>query len=229
MSFAASQEGVVKSFGIHEVLDRIGAFLGPMLLYLVMLFKTDGSVFKLYSICLAVLGIPGAITIILLLATKHKFPNPEKFEPEPKSYVPFKMKKGFIFYIVGIFLFAFGFMDYSLIVMHVSKAYALCRRHLRRGARFRNSLRQKGRRRARDFNAYFRTVLRLYLRLPFRPHAPIGHRSLRSRHGRAGVDFESRRDRYGVECKPRTGYGFSNAPSAFSGSSAAGFSAFSAI
>ena len=124
MSFAASQEGVGKSFGIQEVLDQIGAFLGPVLLYLVMLLKTEGGTFKIYSTCFAVLAVPGAITIILLLATKHYFPNPEQFEPEEKEFVPFKMKKEFVFYIAGISLFAFGFIDYSLIIMHVSKTYA---------------------------------------------------------------------------------------------------------
>lgn len=124
MSFAASREGVGKSFGIQEVLDQIGAFLGPMLLYLVMLLKTEDSTFKIYSTCFAVLAVPGAITIILLLATKHYFPNPEQFEPEEKEFVPFKMKKEFVFYIAGISLFAFGFIDYSLIIMHVSKTYA---------------------------------------------------------------------------------------------------------
>ena len=124
MSFAASREGIGKSFGIQEVLDQIGAFLGPMLLYLVMLLKTEGSTFKIYSTCFAVLAVPGAITIILLLATKHYFPNPEQFEPEEKEFVPFKMKKEFVFYIAGISLFAFGFIDYSLIIMHVSKTYA---------------------------------------------------------------------------------------------------------
>ena len=119
MSFAASQEGVGKSFGLQEVLDQIGAFLGPVLLYVVMLFKTEGSQFEIYSLCFAFLAIPGAITLILLLVTKHKFPNPEHFEPEPKEYVPFKLQKNFIFYIAGISLFAFGFVDYSLIVMHV--------------------------------------------------------------------------------------------------------------
>ena len=124
MSFAASREGVGKSFGIQEVLDQIGAFLGPMLLYLVMLLKTEGGTLKIYSTCFAVLAVPGAITIILLLATKHYFPNPEQFEPEEKEFVPFKMKKEFVFYIAGISLFAFGFIDYSLIIMHVSKTYA---------------------------------------------------------------------------------------------------------
>lgn len=123
MSFAASQEGVGKSFGIQEVLDQIGAFLGPVLLYVVMLFKTDGSTFQIYSFCFAVLAIPGAITLILLLVTRCKFPNPEHFEPEPKEYVPFRMKKKFVLYIAGISLFAFGFVDYSIVIMHISRTY----------------------------------------------------------------------------------------------------------
>lgn len=124
MSFAASQEGVGKSFGIQEVLDQIGAFIGPVLLYLVMLFKTEGTTFEIYSTCFAVLTIPGAITLILLIVTRCKFPNPEHFEPEPKEYIPFKMKKEFILYIAGISLFAFGFIDYSIIIMHVSRTYS---------------------------------------------------------------------------------------------------------
>ena len=123
MSFAASQEGVGKSFGIQEVLDQIGAFLGPVLLYLVMLFQQEGDTFRIYSTCFAVLAIPGAITMILLLVTRVKFPNPEHFEPEPKEYIPFRMKKEFILYIAGISLFAFGFIDYSIVIMHVSRTY----------------------------------------------------------------------------------------------------------
>ena len=123
MSFAASQEGAGKSFGIQELLDQIGAFLGPVLLYVVMLFKTDGTTFEVYSTCFAILAIPGITTLILLFITKAKFPNPEHFEPEPKKAAPFKMTKEFIFYIAGISLFAFGFIDYSIIIMHVSKTY----------------------------------------------------------------------------------------------------------
>ena len=121
MSFAASQEGVGKSFGLQEVLDQIGAFLGPLFLYLVMLFKTEGTQFEIYSFCFAFLAVPGAVTLILLFVTKHRFPSPELFEPEEKEYVPFRMKKSFVLYIAAISLFAFGFIDYSLIVMHVEK------------------------------------------------------------------------------------------------------------
>lgn len=125
MSFAASQEGAGKSFGIQELLDQIGAFLGPVLLYLVMLLKTDGTIFQLYSACFAFLAIPGAITIGLLFFTQQKFPNPENFEPEPKEYIPFQMKREFILYIAGISFFAFGFIDYSIVIMHISKHFTV--------------------------------------------------------------------------------------------------------
>lgn len=121
MSFAASQEGVGKSFGIQEMLDQIGAFLGPVFLYLVMLFKTDGTTFEIYRTAFAFLAIPGFITILLLFLTKREFPNPEAFEPEAKKEEAFVMKKSFIYYIVGISFFAFGFMDYALVIMHISK------------------------------------------------------------------------------------------------------------
>ncbi len=124
MSFAASQEGAGKSFGLQEVLDQIGAFLGPVLLYLVMLLRAEGDVFRTYSLCFAVLAVPGAVTLILLLVTRAKFPDPEHFEPSPKEYVPFQMKREFILYIAGISLFAFGFIDYSIIIMHVSRTFA---------------------------------------------------------------------------------------------------------
>lgn len=123
MSFAALQEGVGKSFGIQEVLDQIGACFGPVLLYLVMLFKMEGNIFENYAACFGFLAIPGAITIILLLITRRKFPNPEHFEPAPKEYVSFKMKKEFMFYIAGISLFAFGFIDYSVVLVHISHTY----------------------------------------------------------------------------------------------------------
>lgn len=124
MSFAASQEGVGKSFGLQELLDQIGAFLGPVLLYLVMLFRTDGYTFRTYAFCFAVLAVPGAVTIILLLFTRHKFPNPDQFEPQPEEHAPFRLKKSFVLYIAGISCFAFGFIDYSLIIMHVQNVYA---------------------------------------------------------------------------------------------------------
>lgn len=123
LSFAASQEGAGKSFAIQEMLDQIGAFLGPVLLYVIMLLKADGSDFDRYTFCFAMLAIPGALTLVLLWLTRRRFPNPEKFEPTPKVMVPFKMRGRFVLYIAGISLCAFGFIDYSLVLMHVSRQH----------------------------------------------------------------------------------------------------------
>ena len=123
ISFAASQEGAGKSFALEEMLDQIGAFLGPVLLYVVMLFKTEGSTFQIYSFCFAILLAPALATLGMLFFTKRKFPHPERFEPEPTEYVPFRLDRRFLLYLGGISLFAFGFIDYSLIVMHVSRTF----------------------------------------------------------------------------------------------------------
>lgn len=123
MSFAAMQEGVGKSFAIQELLDQIGAVLGPLLLYVIMLVQRHDDTFSDYRTCFAFLAVPGAITLLLLWITYKKFPHPEDFEPEPKQFIPFKKSRRFILYIIGISLFAFGFADYSLIVMHFSRTH----------------------------------------------------------------------------------------------------------
>ena len=88
MSFAASQEGAGRSFGLQELLDQIGAFLGPVLLWLVMLGRTDASPIRTYSLCFAVLAIPGGITLLLLLYTRSRFPTPNSLSRSPRSISP---------------------------------------------------------------------------------------------------------------------------------------------
>lgn len=139
MSFAATQEGVGKSFAIQEMVDQFGAFLGPVMLYLVLLFKTDGTLVQRYAFALALLIIPAIATIVMLFVTKRKFPNPEQFEPEPKQLIPFRLNKKFILYLAGISLFAFGFIDYSLILMHVSRTHAALSAGLSEAGSFVNS------------------------------------------------------------------------------------------
>ena len=79
-----------------------------------MLFKT-GDTYSVYALCFAVLTIPAVLTIVFLLIAKKKFPNPEQFEPKPEKIEKFRMTPSFIIYIIAISLFAFGFIDFSLI------------------------------------------------------------------------------------------------------------------
>ncbi|MFA6641989.1 MAG: MFS transporter, partial [Methanomethylophilus sp.] len=119
MSFAAKQAGAGKSFGIQEFLDQLGAFLGPIILYAILLWQDSGSLIQDYRVCFAVLAIPAAVTILLLFYARNRFPNPENFEPETKETAPFRLNRTFIIYIIGISVFAAGFLDFPLITMHV--------------------------------------------------------------------------------------------------------------
>ena len=123
LSFAAAQNGVGRSFALQELLDQLGAFLGPVALFAVMYFKGSGDSFADYRRCFALLAAPALVTLGLLLAARRLFPRPEKFEPDTKKAAVgnFAFGKKFTLYIAGISLFALGFMDFAMISMHVSR------------------------------------------------------------------------------------------------------------
>lgn len=123
LSFAATQAGVGKSFALHEVMDQLGAFLGPVILFLVLLVTKNGDSYSSYSLGFAILGIPAVLTIVLLLLAKRRFPHPEQFEPTIKSTnTGFRMNRAFLLYIIGISLFACGFLDFPLVTMHALRS-----------------------------------------------------------------------------------------------------------
>jgi len=121
LSFAASQAGPGKSFAVQEFLDQIGAVLGPVVLFVVLLLQRDADQFSAYRIAFAVLAIPAVTTVTLLLVARTRFPNPEKFEPEPVRHEPFRLRRPFVVYIAGIALCAAGFIDFPLITMHIGR------------------------------------------------------------------------------------------------------------
>jgi MFS family permease len=131
LSFAATQNGVGRSFALQEFLDQLGAFAGPVMLFVVMYFKGSGDTFADYHRCFALLAVPAALTLGLLLAAKHFFPHPENFEPEEKKKAPRPaMNRDFRLYLAGTSLFALGFMDFSMITMHVSRVSLMNSRDL---------------------------------------------------------------------------------------------------
>lgn len=121
LSFAASQEGAGKSFALQELLDQIGAFLGPVILFLVLYLNKTADTYRKYALCFAVLGIPAIITVVLLLIARRKYPNPEEFEPEAEEKTHFHFRHEFFVYIVAISFFALGFIDFPIITMHTAK------------------------------------------------------------------------------------------------------------
>ena len=121
LSFAATQIGEGKSFAIQEFLDQLGAFLGPVILFAVLLFKRGMNDFTAYSLCFAVLGVPAVLTLTSLFIAHKKFPHPESFDISASSPNKLRLQPSFIFYIAGISLLALGFADFPLITMHISR------------------------------------------------------------------------------------------------------------
>lgn len=124
VSFAASEVGTGKGFAYQEFLDQLGAFLGPVILFVIAAVKGTSNLFSTYRVCFALLGIPALITIALVVFSKIKYPNPEMFEKQTEEAVEFKFEKSFVFYMIAIALFAFGFADFTLITLHAAKTSA---------------------------------------------------------------------------------------------------------
>ncbi len=121
VSFASAQLGAGKSFAIQEFLDQLGAFLGPIILFAVLLLKKGGDPFRVYSLCFALLGIPALLTLAALFAAKRKFPNPENFDVSPRPQARAGFKRSFVFYMISISFLALGFVDFPLITMHIAR------------------------------------------------------------------------------------------------------------
>lgn len=124
VSFAASEVGTGKGFAYQEFLDQLGAFLGPVILFVISLIKGTGNLFHTYRLCFLLLGIPALITIALVVFSKIKYPNPEMFEQTEEEPTEFRFQKSFVFYMIAICLFAFGFADFTLITLHAAKMQA---------------------------------------------------------------------------------------------------------
>lgn len=124
VSFAASEIGTGKGFAYQEFLDQLGAFMGPVILFVIASIKSGGSLFSTYRLCFAFLGIPAAITVSLVVFSKIKYPKPEMFEKEIGDKSKFTFKKSFVFFMAAICLFAFGFADFTIITLHAAKTKA---------------------------------------------------------------------------------------------------------
>lgn len=85
VSFAADEIGTGKGFALQEFLDQLGAFLGPLLLFLVGLIIGTQDLFRTYRLGFLTLGIPALITIVLTVLAWHFYPHPENFDQPATS------------------------------------------------------------------------------------------------------------------------------------------------
>ncbi|WP_416904173.1 MFS transporter [Micromonospora echinospora] len=74
---AAGAVGRGRGFAVHKALDQVGAFAGPLLVAAVL--AATGVIWP----ALAVLAVPGALAVGLLLRIRRRVPDPSVFDTAP--------------------------------------------------------------------------------------------------------------------------------------------------
>lgn len=118
-SFTTPHLGAGKSFAIQEAMDQFGAFLGPIFVFTILNFN-QGSELNGYQLAFGLLGIFAILTLLILVIARVKYPKPDAFEKQTEKK-PIKGNKAFIYYMVGIALIGFGFIDYPVLAFHMTQ------------------------------------------------------------------------------------------------------------
>jgi MFS family permease len=101
--------GVGKGFGIHELLDQVGAFIGPVLVSMLLaLYSYKAAYFTLI--------IPGLISVLLVATAWKLYPSLKSIPSNTrKPQLTFRgYSRLFWTYVAATSILAFGFMHWSI-------------------------------------------------------------------------------------------------------------------
>jgi MFS family permease len=103
-------------FGLHEFMDQFGAFLGPLVVALVL--KQAGH----YSSAYALLAIPAGLALASMFTAIKLYPDSSRFEEsQTHDLAGKKLPRAFWIYVIAAGLVAAGVVDYPLIAFHFHK------------------------------------------------------------------------------------------------------------
>jgi len=103
------------AFGLHEALDQLGAFVGPLVAAAILAARGD------YRLAFAVLLIPSGLTLTLLAAARLTYPNPDALSARPADVHVAGLGRDLRLYLVATGLVAAGFADFSLVSFHFAR------------------------------------------------------------------------------------------------------------
>ena len=117
LSIISKDVGAGKAFGIHELLDQIGAIFGPFMVAFLMLLTNNN-----YNFTFIFLFIPFLALLAVLVYTHKRISSritvalPQKTEGESK-----KLTKPFYIYTFAVLLNTVGLIPYTLILYKASE------------------------------------------------------------------------------------------------------------
>ncbi len=115
LSYSTKEVGRGWGFGIHEALDQVGAFIGP-LIFSTVFFLQGG-----YRTGFTILWLPALLTLVILAMARRKLPSPEAVERPYKTSPPAaggKLAKPFWLFTLFAFLSVAGFANFQIISYH---------------------------------------------------------------------------------------------------------------
>jgi predicted MFS family arabinose efflux permease len=117
LSHAAKEMGYGWGFGLHEALDQFGALVGPLAVALVIAASHND-----YKTAFAVLAVPAAITLFLLVVARLLYPRPQDLEAGPSQLTAEGLPDAFWVYLAGAALVGAGFADFPIMAYHFQQA-----------------------------------------------------------------------------------------------------------
>jgi MFS family permease len=103
------------AFGLHEALDQLGAFVGPLVAAGVLAAQGD------YRIAFAMLLVPSLTTLALLAVARVTYPNPDSLASRPADLHAGGLGGDLRLYLLATALVAAGFADFSLVSFHFAR------------------------------------------------------------------------------------------------------------
>jgi MFS family permease len=115
LSHATQQVGRGWGFGLHEALDQVGAVIGPLIVAGVLFARSS------YRVGFAVLAIPAALAIAILVTCRVLYPKPRDLEVDVSSIEATGLQRSFWIYLAGAALVGAGYADFPLIAFHFGR------------------------------------------------------------------------------------------------------------
>lgn len=124
LAHAATAVGGGRGFGVHKLLDQVGAFSGPLLVAAVI--ALTGALWPAF----ALLAIPGVFALVLLFWIRSRVPDPAAFAEQPGARVappraePATRHLPRSLYLFGVSaaLTSFGLVGFGVISFHLTEA-----------------------------------------------------------------------------------------------------------
>lgn len=112
LSIVAKDLGTGKAFGYHELLDQVGAIIGPLIIAVLMFYSSNN-----YRLTFSFLFIPFIMLLFVLVYTYRKINSKTKIAEQIRTETKkAKLSKPFHVYTFAVLLNTVGLIPYTLIL-----------------------------------------------------------------------------------------------------------------